>query len=53
MGQALAGMSIVGASDLGADFHIDEDEGRVWAEVTIESGDVYELSARWVGERSP
>jgi hypothetical protein len=51
MGQALAGLSIEGGQDFGADFHIDDD--RVWAEITLASGDVYEISTRWVGEKSP
>lgn len=51
MGQALAGLSMMGDQDIGCDFQIEAD--RVWANVTLPSGDVYELSARWVSEESP
>lgn len=55
MGQALAGLSITGGNDMefGVDFEIDETDKRVWAEITLPSGDVYELSTRWVEEKSP
>ena len=55
MGMAIAGLTMTGgpAMEIGADFTIDEAEQRVWARVTVPSGDVYEISTRWVGEDSP
>lgn len=35
------------------DFTVDEDQGRVTAEIELPSGDVYELSTRWASEKSP
>lgn len=51
MGQALGGISAYGGEDYGADFTVESD--RVWTRITLESGDVYEISTRWVSEDSP
>lgn len=53
MGKMLGGMAIAGHDEVSADFQFDEAGARVWAEVEVESGDVYEISARWVQEKSP
>lgn len=47
MGQALSGLAAA-QDEFGADLRVDEETGRVWAEVEMEDGNVYELSAAWV-----
>ena len=55
LGQPLAGLSITGGPDIefAVDLTVDEEDARVWAKVHLKTGDVYELSTRWVAEESP
>jgi hypothetical protein len=55
MGRVLAGISMTEFDEVGVgvDLHVDGEAQRVWAEVALPTGDVYEVSARWVREKSP
>jgi hypothetical protein len=52
MGAALAGVSLR-HPEMGADFEVDEGLGLLTARIVTPSGDVYEISTRWVKEASP
>lgn len=52
LGQMISGISATNEG-LSADLQSDTETSRVWAEITVDTGDVYEISARWLSEKSP